>query len=67
MKHYNLAEIKSKIDYDLKKQLVGGKILLDRLAMIDESSRKSPSYVDPNYAGFYYHLDRKSTRLNSSH
>ena len=59
MKSINLVELKKELDDHLKKQVVSGKVLLDRFDMIDESSRKSPSYCDPNYAGFYYHLGKK--------
>lgn len=58
MQQIEMSNLKSKLDDDLKKQIVSGKILLDRFQMIDESSRKSPSYADPNYAGFYYHLGK---------
>jgi len=58
MKQIELEYLKKKVDVDLKKQLISGRVLLDRYCMIDELSRKSPSYCDPNYAGFYYHLGK---------
>lgn len=64
MKQIDLKKLKKRLDSDLKKQLVSGRVLLDRYCMIDELSRKSPSYCDPNYAGFYYHLG-KYIRPNS--
>lgn len=51
-------KLKSDLDCLLKKQLISGKILLDRLGFLDESSRKAPAYTDPNYAPFYYHLGK---------
>jgi len=44
---------------ELKAQKVSGRALLDRLCVIDENSRKSPAYLDPNFSGFYYHLGKK--------
>ncbi len=58
IKNYNLIDLKCKIDSDLQKQTISGRVLLDRFCMIDETSRKSPSYTDPNYAGFYYHFGK---------
>jgi hypothetical protein len=46
------------LDKVLKKQLVSSRILLDRLRVIDESSRKSGAYQDPFYFPFYYYLGK---------
>lgn len=51
-------ELKNALDLHLQRQLLGGKILLDRFCVIDETSRRSPAYLDPNYSGFYYHLSK---------
>ncbi len=53
-----LEELKSKIENDLKNQAISPKILLDNLSILNEQSRKSSSYVDPNYIPFYYHLGK---------
>jgi hypothetical protein len=42
----------------LKAQAIGPRVLLDKLRLIDESSRKSSQYQDPNYLPFYYHLGK---------
>ena len=47
------------LNEELKAQRISGRVLLDRLCVIDENSRKSPAYLDPNFAGFYYHLGKK--------
>lgn len=53
-----LEELKTKIEKDLKNQIVSPKILLDNLCILNEQSRKSSSYVDPNYIPFYYYLGK---------
>lgn len=50
--------IKKNIDHELSVQKICGKIILDRFCVIDESSRKSPAYIDPNFSVFYYHLGK---------
>lgn len=51
-------DIKLKIEESIKKGLVSSRILLDRLRVIEESSRKSGAYQDPSYFPFYYHLGK---------
>lgn len=51
-------DIKFKIEESIKKGLVSSRILLDRLRVIEESSRKSGAYQDPSYFPFYYHLGK---------
>ena len=53
-----LSEFKKALDSNLESRSVSGKVILDRFCVIDESSRRSPSYLDPNYSGFYYHLTK---------
>lgn len=53
-----LKELKGKIEAHLKKQLVSGRVLLDRFRVIDEDSRKTSIYTDHRYAPFYYHLGK---------
>lgn len=64
MQNYDLEDLKKVISKDLSKQAISGKVLLDRFCMIEEASRKSPSYSDPNYAGFYYHLGKHLSPLS---
>lgn len=61
MDNCRLKDFKAALDTDLARQLIGGKFVLDRFCVIDEDSRRSPSYVDPNYASFYYHLGKYVT------
>lgn len=42
----------------LAKGQVSSRVLLGRLGMIDEDSRKSSQYQDHNYLPFYYHLSK---------
>ena len=65
MDNFRLKDFKPLLEADLSRQLVGGKFILDRFCVIDEDSRRSPAYVDPNFAGFYYHLGKyiQPTRL----
>lgn len=53
-----LDSIKDTLQPLLDKNLVSGRILLDRLRVIDETSRKSAVYSDGRYSGFYYHLGK---------
>lgn len=58
MEKVSLDILKKEIDSSLAKQAISGRSLLDRFSLIDESSRKSPPYVDPRYAPFYYYLGK---------
>lgn len=51
-----LDELITQLKEKMKKQHVPPRILLDRLRLIDEGSRRSGQYLDPNYLPFYYHL-----------
>lgn len=53
-----MNELKLNVDEDLKKQIVNGRILLDRFKVIDEDSRKTSEYSDPRHFPFYYHLGK---------
>jgi predicted O-methyltransferase YrrM len=48
----------TKIESDLQLGAVSSSIILDKLCVVDEDSRKSSSYVDSNYIPFYYHLGK---------
>jgi hypothetical protein len=51
-----LDKIAIELKDKLRKQHIPPRILLDRLRLIDENSRRSGQYLDPNYLPFYYHL-----------
>ncbi|NDD59405.1 MAG: hypothetical protein EBZ47_09240 [Chlamydiae bacterium] len=58
MEKISLDILKKEMDDFLIKQVMSGRSLLDRFSLIDEGSRKSPPYVDPRYAPFYYYLGK---------
>lgn len=58
MLKYDVNELQSKINLELKSQSVSGRVLLDRFRVIDENSRKTAAYLDPTYSGFYYYLGK---------
>jgi hypothetical protein len=51
-----ISEIKPVLNDKLRKGTIPSKILLDKFAVIEESSRKTSAYTDPKYAPFYYYL-----------
>jgi hypothetical protein len=51
-----LEELERDIKQKLKIQPVSSRILLDRLVLLDDASRKTSQYQDPNYLPFYYYL-----------
>ena len=53
-----LEDIQPILSSKLKSQVIGPRVLLDKLRLIDESSRKSSQYQDPNYLPFYYYLGK---------
>lgn len=58
MKELILKELVEKIRTDMNRQLLTGSTLLNGLAVLDESARKSSAYVDHKYAPFYYYLGK---------
>ena len=58
MEKSDLDQIKNKINFDLDSQIISGRTLLDRLCVIEESSRKTAAYLDNKYAPFYYYIGR---------
>ena len=48
----------------LDSRLISGRMLLDRMRVIDESSRRTAAYADPMYTPFYYHLGKFLTPTN---
>lgn len=54
----SLDEIQSIVKNKLDNQLITSRVLLDRLRLISEESRKSSQYQDPKYLPFYYYLSR---------
>lgn len=53
-----VEEIQKDLSLKLSRQAVSPRVLLDRLRMLDEDSRKTGQYQDPNYLPFYYHLSK---------
>jgi hypothetical protein len=58
MEKFDLQDIVPILNKQLDLQLISGKTLLDRLSLIDESSRRTAAYLDHRYAPFYYHLGK---------
>ena len=58
MQIIDLKYLKSKIETDLNSEIISGRTLLDSLRVIDESSRKTASYVDHRFSPFYYYLGK---------
>lgn len=58
MEKIDLLSLQKNVSLLLEKELVGGKVLLDKMSMLDESSRRAAAYSDPKYAPFYYHLGK---------
>jgi hypothetical protein len=54
----NLKDFSKDLDLKLKNQLISSRVLLDKLRLVDESSRKSGQYQDPLYLPFYYHMGK---------
>lgn len=53
-----IDEIFNSLNKKLKSQIINPRILLDKLRLISEDSRKSSQYQDPNYLPFYYYLSK---------
>jgi len=51
-------DIKDFLEKELKKQLLSGRVMLDRFRVIDEESRKSSVYNCTKYVQPYYHLSK---------
>jgi hypothetical protein len=51
-------ELQSDISERVRKQLMSPRTLLGGMRLIDESSRLSSQYQDPNYLPFYFHVGR---------
>jgi hypothetical protein len=54
----DLESIRTKLQRSLISGVISGRLLLDRMRLLDESSRKSAAYADHRYAPFYYHLGK---------
>lgn len=54
----NLDELKANLDKQLELGLVSGSLLLSKMRLLDEASRRSAAYCDHRYAPFYYHLGK---------
>lgn len=55
----DLKKLKSDVDDELSSGLLGTNVLIGRLRLIDEDSRRSPQYQDPKYLPFYYHISKR--------
>lgn len=55
-----LTEFSKELDKKLKSQIISSRVLLDKLRLVDDSSRKSGQYQDPMYLPFYFHLSKFS-------
>lgn len=53
-----LQELKLQLDKDLYNKNISPNILLDNLVILNEQSRKTSAYVDPNNIPFYYYLGK---------
>ena len=58
MKKVDLHLLAITLNAELDAQTISGRVLLDRLRLIDEDSRKTAAYLDHRYAPFYYHLGK---------
>jgi len=58
MKKVDLQLLATAVNKGLDTQAISGRVLLDRLHVIDEGSRKTAAYLDHRYAPFYYHLGK---------
>jgi len=50
--------VADRIEAGLRTQKVSPRVLLGRLSLIDDASRFSGQYQDPNYLPFYFHVGR---------
>jgi hypothetical protein len=53
-----ISEFNSDLINKLSAQLISPRILLDRLRLVDDTSRQSSQYQDPLYLPFYFHLSK---------
>lgn len=53
-----IEEIAEKVREKLKAQHISPRVLLDRLRTMDDQSRRSGQYQDPNHLPFYYYLSK---------
>lgn len=51
----SLSDIEVGLKERLSKQF-SARVVMDRMRLLDEGSRKAPAYSDPLYVPFYYHL-----------
>ncbi len=53
-----IENLKKDIDKKLNSQIINSKILLNKIRLIDDNSKKSSQYQDPNYLPFFYYLSK---------
>lgn len=56
-----LESIEKDLNDKLRTQPISPKVLLDRLRLLDESSRKTSQYQDPSHFPFYYYLSKSTS------
>jgi len=54
----SLQELGEKLTSEFEKGGLSPRVFLDRLAVLEEASRKTAAYQDPRYVPFYYHLSK---------
>ena len=54
----DIQELKVKLENALDQKLVSARVLLGRMRVIEEMSRKTFAYTDDRYTPFYYHLGK---------
>ncbi len=52
------VSFQSELSNKIRNQLISSRVLLDKLRLFDENSRKSSQYQDPNYLPFYFYLSK---------
>lgn len=53
-----LQDFSKDLDKKLNNQLISSRVLLDKLRLVDDISRKSGQYQDPLYLPFYFHIGK---------
>ena len=64
MEKIDLEWLSATINSELDTGTISGKVLLGRLRLIDEDSRKTAPYLDNRYSPFYYYLGKHINPLS---
>lgn len=54
----DIQELRTKLEKELGAKLISARILLGRMRVIEERSRRTFAYTDDTYTPFYYHLGK---------